>query len=85
MAEKEHWGAKREHEGVIREQGKAAREHRGTEGEYINETGVSGGAKRRHLSQRLVTCWPRFGDAIYITYKHTDLLHNEKVYWLVVL
>ena len=34
----------------MREHGRAAREHRGVEGEYIAETGVSGGAKRRHLS-----------------------------------
>ncbi len=27
----------------------------------MDETVVSGGAKRRHLSQRLVTCWPQLG------------------------
>ena len=30
--------------------------------------GVSGGAKRRPLIQRPVTCWPQFGDNIYIIY-----------------
>lgn len=50
----------------MREQGRAAREYRGAEGEHIAETGVGGGAKRRHLSQRTVTCWLRFGDVIYI-------------------
>ena len=50
----------------MREQGRASREHRGAKGEHIDETGVSGGAKRRHLSQRSVTCWHRFGDVIYI-------------------
>jgi len=48
------------------EHGGAAREHRGAEREHIDEIGVSGGAKRRHLSQRAVTCWPGFGDTIYI-------------------
>ena len=66
MAEGEHGGAEREHEGAMREQGRAAREHGGAEGEHIDETGVSGGAKRRLLSQRPITCWPGFGDAIYI-------------------
>ena len=65
MAEGEHGGAKREHEGAMREQGRAAREHWGAEGEHIDKTGVSGGAKRRHLSQQRVTWWPGFGDAIY--------------------
>jgi len=31
----------------------------------MDETVVSGGAKRRGLSQPAVTCWPRFGDTIY--------------------
>ena len=64
MAKGEHGGAEREHEGAIREQGRASREHRGAEGEHIDETGVSGGAKRRGLSQQMVTCWLQFGDAI---------------------
>ena len=50
----------------MREQRRASREHEGVKGEHIDETGVSGGAKRRYLSQRTVTCWLRFGDAIYI-------------------
>ena len=32
------------------------REHGGAEGEHIDETVVSGGAKRRHLSQRPNIC-----------------------------
>ncbi len=32
----------------------------------MDETVVSGGAKRRHLSQRLVTCWPQLGYILYI-------------------
>jgi len=48
----------------MREQGRAAREHGGAEGEQMDETVFSGGAKRRHLSQRAVTCWPGFGDTI---------------------
>ena len=66
MAEGEHGGAEREHGGAAREQGRAAREHGGAEGEHIDETVVSGGAKRRRLSQPAVTCWPQFGVAIYI-------------------
>lgn len=58
--------AKGEHGGIMREQRRAAKEHGGVEGGHINETGVSGGAKRRHQSQRAITCWLRFGDAIYI-------------------
>ena len=54
------------HKGALREQGRAAREHWRAEGEHIDEMGVSGGAKRRHLSQRAVTCWLGFGDIIYI-------------------
>ncbi len=65
MAEGEHGGAEREHKGATREQGRATREHGGAEGEHIDETVVSGGAKRRHLSQPAVTCWPGFGDTIY--------------------
>ena len=45
---------------------RAIREYERAEGEHINETGVSGGAKRRHLSQQAVTCWLRFGEIIYI-------------------
>ena len=51
--------AEGEHEGAAREHGRA-------EGEHIDETVVSGGAKRRHLSQLAVTCWPGFGETIYI-------------------
>ncbi len=58
--------AEGEHGGAMREQGRAAREHGGAEGEQMDETVFSGGAKRRHLSQRAVTCWPGFGDTIYI-------------------
>jgi len=50
----------------MREQGRAAREHGRAEREQKDETGSSGGAKRRHLSQPAVTCWPGFGDTIYI-------------------
>jgi len=50
VAEGEYGGVEREHGGAMREQGRAAREHGGAEGEHINETVVSGGAKRRHLS-----------------------------------
>ena len=66
MAEGEHGGAEREHEGAMREQGRASREHGGAEGEHIDEIVDSGGAKRRGLSQQVVTCWLQFGDAIYI-------------------
>ena len=66
MAEREHGKAEREHGGAIRKQRRAAREHKRAEGEHIDKTVVSGGAKRRHLSQRTVTCWPGFGDTIYI-------------------
>lgn len=52
----EHEGAQREHERASREQG----------GEHIDETGISARAKRRGLSQQAVTCWPRFGETIYI-------------------
>ena len=49
------------------EQGRAAREHGEAEAEHIDETGVSGRAKRRHLSQRTdyVLAWVR-GCYIYI-------------------
>ena len=66
MAEGEHGGVKREHYLSMREQGRAAREHGEAEGEHIDETVVSGRAKRRHLSQRPITCWPGFGDTIHI-------------------
>ena len=52
----------------MREQGRAARAHGGAEGEQIDETVFSGGATRRGLSQRTVSCWHGFGDAIYILY-----------------
>ena len=44
-----------EHGGAMREQGRAVREHAGAEGEHIDEMVVSGGAKRRHLSQQRIT------------------------------
>ena len=50
----------------MRELRRAAREHGGAEGEHIDETVISGGAKRRHLSQPTVTCWPGFGETVYI-------------------
>ena len=59
MAEGEHEGASREHGRIAREQGRAV-------GEQMDETVVSAGAKRRRLSQRQVTCWPGFGESIYI-------------------
>jgi hypothetical protein len=34
--------------------------------EQDDETGFSARAKRRPLSQQDITCWPQFGDAIYI-------------------
>ncbi len=40
------------------EHGGAASEHEGADGEHVDETGVSGGAKGRDLSQRTVTCCP---------------------------
>ena len=43
-------------------------EHGGAEREPIDEIGVSGRAKRRYLSQPAVTCWPGFGEVIYIRY-----------------
>ena len=52
VAEGEHGGALGEHE-------RAQREH-------IDETGFSGEAKRRDLSQQRVTCCPGFGEYIYI-------------------
>ena len=40
--------------------------------EHIDKTGVGGGAKRRDLSQRRVTCCPKFGAYIYIYIYHLD-------------
>ena len=57
--------AEGEHERAQREHGRAQREHEGAGREHVDETGLSGGAKRRGLSQRPVTCWPGFGDATY--------------------
>lgn len=48
------------------EHGGAKREHGGAEGEHIEEMGVSGGAKRRGLSQPAVTYWHGFGETRYI-------------------
>ena len=58
-ATSEHKGAKGEHEG-------ASREHEGATREHINKTSLSGGAKRRRVSQQQVTCWPGLGETIYI-------------------
>ena len=66
MAEGEHGGVEREYKGATREQGRAVREYGGAEREHIDEMGVSGRAKRRHLSQSAVTCWPGFGEVIYV-------------------
>jgi len=71
VAKREHEEAAREQKKAIREQRKAAREHREAEREHIDETGVSGRAKRRPLSQRAVSCWSGFGDAIYIYIHNT--------------
>jgi len=43
-------GSKAALEGATREQRGAVREQEGAKGEHVNETGGSGGAKRRHLS-----------------------------------
>lgn len=56
---REYGGAEGEHGGAEREQGRAEREH-------IDEMGVSGRAKRRHLGQPAVTYWPGFGEVTYI-------------------
>jgi len=50
----------------MREQGRAVREHGGATREHTDETGVSARAEQRRLSQQLVTCWPEFGDTIYV-------------------
>ncbi len=49
------------------EQGRATREQGGSS---EGAEGSRGGAKRRHLSQLAVTCWPRFGETIYIYINH---------------
>jgi len=84
VAEGEHGGAEREYKGATREQRRAVREyggaegeHRGAEREHIDEMGVSGRAKRRHLSQPAVTCWPGFGEVIYI-YIY-DMLYTSRL------
>ena len=61
MAKGEHGRAASEHEGAEGEHEGASREHGRAEGEHVDETGVSGGAKGRDLSQRMVTCCPQFG------------------------
>ena len=65
MAKGEHGGAASEHEGAEGEHEGASREHGRAEGEHVDETGLSGGAKRRGVSQQRVTCYPRFGAYIY--------------------
>ena len=54
-AQREQRGADGEHEG----------EHEGATREHIDETGVSGGAKRRDLNQQSVTCCPQVGAYTY--------------------
>ena len=66
MAEGEHERASSEHGGAASEHERAQREHKGATREHIDETGLSGRAKRRGLSQRRVTCLPGFGETIYI-------------------
>lgn len=66
MAKGEHGGAASEHEGAEGEHEGASREHGRAEGEHVDETGLSGGAKRRGVSQQRVTCYPQFGAYIYI-------------------
>ncbi len=63
---REHERAAKEHGGAEGEYGRAIKEHKGVWKEHIEETGVSGGAKRRGLYQWPVTCWPQIGDIIYI-------------------
>lgn len=58
--------AEGEHEGAAREDGRAGREQKRAVGEPVDETVVSVGVKRRRLSQRRVTCWPGFGESVYI-------------------
>ena len=76
VAEEEHKGAEREQRRAAREQGIAARDHGRAEGEHIDELGFSGAAKRLHLSQPAVTCWPQFGDFIHIQIYGFPSLHN---------
>jgi len=57
-AESEQEVAEGEHGGATSEQGRAAREYR-------HEIVFSARAKRRHLSQRPVSCCHGFGDTIY--------------------
>ena len=66
MAKRKHRRASREHGGATGEHRRAQREHKGATSEYIDETGFSGGAQRRDLSQRSVTCYTGFGEDIYI-------------------
>lgn len=42
-------------------------EHEGAQREHIDETGFSGRAERRGISQQQAPCWPRFGEVIYIS------------------
>lgn len=76
-ASRKHEKALREHERAQREHGKATREHKGARREHIDETGVSGRAKRRNQSQRPVTCWPQFGAYIYIHIFQTEALPDR--------
>jgi hypothetical protein len=70
VTEKKHEKAKREHREAKREHEKATREHERAEEEHMNEMSFSAEAKRRHLSQSAVTCWPRF-ETIYIYILYT--------------
>ena len=65
-ASREHRGAGGEHERAQREHGRATREHEGASREHLDETGLSGKAKRRGLNQHQITYCPQFGVYIYI-------------------
>ena len=59
-------GSTREQRGRMGEQRGSRGEQGRAVGEPVHETVVSAGAKRRRVSQRQVTCWPGFGESIYI-------------------
>jgi len=66
VTEKKHKKAARKHREATRKQKRAVREHERASRKQMNETVLSGGAKRQGLSQPVVTCWPGFGETIYI-------------------
>ena len=71
----EHRGSRGEYKGAQREHERASREQEGAPREHLAQTGVGAGAGRRGLSQRAVTCWPGFGETLYIyTYKYIDIV-----------